>query len=90
MQYVARATVDEAQPGSPVVVDYDASGGHGQLDSLYDAIYGQRSTPIGLDDFSSYLAKQADKVRERTGCDKVRFTVRDDGGGPKLKAKPLR
>lgn len=46
--------------------------------------------PADLQKFESYLQQQADKIRQETGCSQVRFRVTNEGGKPKLKAKPLR
>ena len=80
-----------AQTPAPerLVVDLDGDSGGERLESLYRAIYGGSESGIRFEDFSSYLRAQADKVRERAGCDKVRFTVRKEDGRPKLKVRPL-
>lgn len=82
--------VTEPDASPAVVVDVGASGSEEQLERLYDAIYGREGSRIARRDFRAYLAGHAAKVRQRTGCDKVRFTVREESGRAKLKARPLR
>lgn len=60
-----------------------------EVGSLYEALYANRDAPVALEDFHAYVLEQANKVRQRTGCSSVRFTVRDDGGKKRLKARPL-
>ncbi len=75
---------------APASVDLEADSEARQVEALYDAIYSDRSTAVGLDDFHNYLTRRAAELRQRTGCDKVRFTVEAEEGKPKLKARGLR
>ena len=63
----------------------DQGTGAGQI----DALYANKDSPVALEDFHDYVLDQANKVRQRTGCSSVRFSVRNDGGKIRLKAKPL-
>lgn len=74
----------------PASVDLGPDSEARQVEALYDAIYSDRSTAVGLDDFHTYLTRRAAELRERTGCDEVRFTVEEEAGKPKLKARGLR
>lgn len=70
--------------------DLGAGSDARQVRALYEAIYAERSSEVGLDDFHAYLSRRAEELRKRTGCERVRFTIRHEGGTPKLKARGLR
>ncbi len=59
--------------------------------ALYDALARDRAHPpqFDLDSFRSYLQRQAEAIRAKTGCSEVRFRLADEGGRIKLKAKPI-
>ena len=59
--------------------------------ALYNRLYSSagRRAKTDFDSFQSYLRKQVDTLRQRTGCREIRFRVAQTGGEPKLKAKPL-
>ncbi len=42
-----------------------------------------------LDSFQTYLARQADAIRQKTGCSDVQFRLAEEDGKLKLKARPL-
>jgi hypothetical protein len=50
----------------------------------------QASGAMDLGAFASYLARQHQLIRERTGCSKVSFRIVEEDGKKKLKAKPVR
>jgi hypothetical protein len=58
---------------------------------LYRRLY-EDETKVGMDidAFASYLARQQQMIRERTGCDRVSFRIVEEDGKKKLKAKPVR
>jgi len=60
-----------------------------EVGTLYDALYSRANSKVAPEDFHAYLLNQAAEVRKRTGCTKVRFTVRSDGGKKRLKARPM-
>ncbi len=70
------------------------SGGHRlAAEVLYKGLYlsnGKRSPSMDLDRFRSYLGKQAEAVKAKTGCSNVMFRVAVEDGKMKLKAKPVR
>ncbi len=74
------------QPPSIVVGE---SAAQDEIGSLYEALYANRDSPVALEDFHAYVLDQASKVRQRTGCARVRFTVREDGDKKRLKARPM-
>ncbi|HEX6898776.1 MAG TPA: MXAN_5187 C-terminal domain-containing protein [Thermoanaerobaculia bacterium] len=47
------------------------------------------SPRFDLDSFQSYLAKQVNAIREKTGCSQVQFRLATEDGKVKLKARPL-
>jgi len=59
--------------------------------ALYQSLYGGSSSgpKADFDRFQGYLAKQAQQIRQKTGCAQVRFRVASEGGKMKLKAKPV-
>lgn len=59
--------------------------------ALYDALARDRAHPpqFDLDSFRSYLQRQAEAIRAKTGCSEVRFRLAEEGGRIKLKAKPI-
>ena len=60
--------------------------------SLYHHLYrkGSQGKPVDLDSFTTYLRRQHELIRDRTGCDRVCFRVVQEGGKQKLKALPMR
>lgn len=63
------------------------------VNALYQGLYlrDRRAQPaMDLERFRSYLDRQAEAIRAKTGCDKIQFRVAEEGGKLKLKARPLR
>ena len=89
MDYSERPRPGTPTPGSATAVVLDPSTSVDEVASLYDTLYAQRNTNVALEDFHAYLLKQATKVRQRTGCSRVRFSVASAGGKPKLKIRPM-
>ncbi len=58
--------------------------------ALYEGLYAKskRAKKTDFDSFQSYLKKQVNQIREKTGCNQVRFRVASEDGKLKLKAKP--
>jgi len=48
------------------------------------------SPGFDLESFRTYLEQQVGAIREKTGCERVRFRLEPDGERMKLKARPLR
>ena len=42
-----------------------------------------------LDSFQTYLRRQTEAIRQKTGCDEVQFRVAEEDGRLKLKARPV-
>lgn len=43
-----------------------------------------------LESFRTYLGRQLDAIREKTGCEQVLFRIAEEDGKMKLRAKPVR
>jgi hypothetical protein len=60
--------------------------------ALYQGL--QRSGGSGprfdLESFRTYLERQLDAIRTKTGCDRVVFRIAEEDGKMKLKARPVR
>jgi len=89
----ATATFERAPPLDPlrgVVV-----GGRVETEAA-EALYAGLATAPGgspgfdLESFRAYLEQQVGAIREKTGCERVRFRLEPEGGRMKLKARPLR
>jgi hypothetical protein len=58
---------------------------------LYRRLYqDEPRVTMDIDAFASYLARQQQVIRERTGCNRVSFRIVEENGKKKLKAKPVR
>ena len=89
MDYSGRHAPAASDPGGTSTVVFEPTTGADEVAALYDTLYAQRHTHVALEDFHAYLLKQATKVRERTGCARVRFSVSTPEGTPKLKVRPM-
>ena len=59
--------------------------------ALFHGLYDEDSGPkADFEKFQSYLHKQAEKIREKTGCTSVSFRVASEKGKLKLKAKAVK
>jgi len=87
---VRRETGPRHDPEHGVVmggaVDQDA------VAALYQGLH--RTTgarpQFDMDTFRSYLDRQIDSIRQKTGCERVVFRVSEEQGKLKLKARPVR
>ena len=60
------------------------------VEALYQGLCrGPKAPRFDLDTFGKYLERQAEALRQKTGCDQVRFRLYDDQGRVRLKAKPI-
>ena len=89
MDYSERRTPGTPLPGGTTAVVLDPSTSADEVASLFDTLYAQRNTNVVLEDFHAYLLKQATKIRQRTGCNRVRFSIASTDGKLKLKVRPL-
>lgn len=84
----AESTSSKFDPTLGVVVDEKPSSE--AVRALYEGLYARskRDKKTDFDSFQIYLKKQATQIREKTGCNQVRFRVASEDGKLKLKAKP--
>ena len=75
-------------PQAGVVVGEDLSPR--AVEALYQGLYrtGAPAT-VDLESFRSFLGRQLESIRGKTGCESVQFRVASEEGKLKLKAKPL-
>lgn len=62
------------------------------VEALYQGLHrtaGARPR-FDMDTFRSYLDRQVDSIRQKTGCERVVFRVSEEQGKMKLKARPVR
>lgn len=89
MRHAPVSTARAFDPAEGVVVsdrlEADAIG------SLYDALSRQQSgaPAMALDQFRTYLSRQIEAIRLKTGCEKVQFRLASEDGKLKLKARPV-
>lgn len=64
----------------------------GAAEALYSGLAAGANPPkFDLDSFNTYLQRQAEQIRQKTGAAQVQFRLEeDDGGKMRLKARPLR
>ncbi len=90
---VARPLVKSPQYDSESGVIIGHRPADGTVEALYKRLYLRRQTPnpkMDVERFRSYLARQADAIRGKTGCADIKFRVVVEDGKTKLKAKPMR
>ena len=86
-QGAARQAVEKNRldPVQGVVVRPGADGG--AAEALFE---GLNRPKMGIEKFRSYLDRQAETIRSKTGCSDIQFRVAVQDGKLKLKAKPIR
>jgi hypothetical protein len=87
-----RAT-KEVRPSPTEGVVVGKKGHQQAAEILYQGLFmaqGSGNPGMDLERFRSYLGKQADTVRAKTGCADVHFRVAVEDGKMKLKARPIR
>jgi len=65
----------------------------GAVEALYKGLYlrtGPRNPAMDLERFRTYLGRQAETIRAKTGCAEIQFRIAEEGGKLKIKAKPIR
>ena len=70
-----------------------ATGQSGTIDSravaaLYQGLY-RRNPKMDLERFRTYIERQADVIRSKTGCQDIQFRIAVQDGKVKLKARPI-
>ncbi len=56
--------------------------------ALYQGLY-KRNPKMDLDRFRTYIQRQADVIRAKTGCRDIQFRIAVQDGKVKLKARPI-
>lgn len=87
---IAEPTVQH-DPETGVVVGPKANPG--AVEALYKGLYlrtGTRNPQMDLERFRTYLSRQAETIRAKTGCAEIQFRIAEEGGKLKIKAKPVR
>ena len=84
------AVANEFDPRQGVVVEEKPTAAAAQ--ALFQGLYADAETgpKADFEKFQTYLEKQADKIRDKTGCSRVSFRVASEKGKLKLKAKPVK
>ena len=82
--------VVEIDPLQGVVIDEKPSAAAAQ--ALFHGLYADTGSgpTADFEKFQTYLEKQADKIRQKTGCSQVSFRVAPEKGKLKLKAKAVK
>lgn len=63
------------------------------VETLYKGLYlqrGNRNPSMDIEKFRSYIHKQTDTIRQKTGAQSVKFRIAVEDGKMKLKAKPVK
>jgi hypothetical protein len=58
-------------------------------EALYRGLATGGDIKFDLGSFQTYLARQVDAIRQKTGCEQVQFRLAEEDGKLKLKAKPV-
>ena len=64
-------------------------GSSAAVRALYNSLH-QGNPKMDLERFGAYLERQAEAIRDKTGCREIQFRVAVENGKMKLKAKPIR
>lgn len=68
-------------------------GDNNAVEVLYKGLYlssGSGNPGMDLEKFRSYIDRQAQVVRSKTGCDNIQFRIAVEDGKMKIKAKPVK
>ncbi|MEM6793819.1 MAG: hypothetical protein AAF725_07535 [Acidobacteriota bacterium] len=83
---------DQLDPTQGII--FGENGDRQAVETLYKGLYlksGTSNPKMDLERFRSYLHRQADVIRAKTGCTDIHFRIdTQDGGKAKIKAKPIR
>ncbi len=87
-----RLTEAKARPDPVKGVVIGTKTAAGAVEALYQGLYlrqGTRNPAMDLERFRSYLSKQVETIRAKTGSENIQFRIAEEGGKMKIKAKPL-
>ncbi len=85
--------VGRTAPDASKGVVFGENGHLQAVEVLYKGLYlqtGTRNPKMDLERFRTYIHRQADTIREKTGCADIQFRVSMEEGRAKIKAKPIR
>lgn len=85
------AKTPQFDPESGVVIGQKPAAG--TVEALYKGLYLSQETrnpKMDVERFRSYIDRQAQVIRQKTGCADINFRVVVEDGKTKLKAKPVR
>lgn len=90
--------VDRAQGGSRKGADperglvVEGRVGEDAVEALYQGLHQRAGNRPRFDvnSFRTYLERQLDAIRTKTGCERVMFRIAEEDGKMKLKARPVR
>ena len=74
-------------PVKGVVLHRDDSSA--AVEALYEGLH-RRNPKMDIERFRTYIERQADAIRSKTGCNDIQFRIAVEDGKMKLKAKPIR
>ncbi|MEM9554926.1 MAG: MXAN_5187 C-terminal domain-containing protein [Acidobacteriota bacterium] len=88
-----RVVAEPAAPDPHEGVVYGRRGDPNAVEVLYKGLYlrnGAGNPSMDLERFRSYLQRQTDAIRSKTGCEDIHFRVSVEDGKTKLKARPVK
>lgn len=87
-----RGVREEADPRKGIV--FGENGDKQAVETLYKGLFlktGTRNPAMDLERFRTYIHRQADTIREKTGCRDIQFRIDvQDDGKAKIRARPIR
>ena len=82
------------QPDPTKGIVFGENGDLHAVENLYKGLFlrgGSRNPGMDLERFRSYIHRQADAIREKTGCRDIQFRIAmQEDGKAKIKARPIR
>ena len=87
---VRKPQIEKAPPPSPEKgVVFGLRDNSRAVEVLYRGLY-RHNPKMDLERFRAYIDRQANVIREKTGCREIQFRIAVQDGKAKLKAKPIR
>ena len=87
------ASKPESPPDPMKGVTVGKNGDANAVEALYKGLYlstGSRNPGMDLEKFRTYIDRQAEVVRSKTGADSIQFRIAVEDGKMKIKAKPIK
>ncbi len=82
------AAVDKTAPDPRKGVVLGPEADSPAVEALYQGLY-RRNPKMDLERFRSYIQRQAEVIRTKTGCREIQFRIAEQDGKMKLKARPI-